>query len=270
MNLARNASLSIIVLALTAGCGGSEPKSATPANTDTGMGTSTAAGTGTATGATGDKMADEHAGHDMSGTGTSATGATGTTGATGATGTGSTAGSAGATPAVTLTDDQILQVLHVANLGEIDQAKHEQAKGKDAKVKAFAAMMVKDHTAADTKGTELAKQAKLTPSDNPVSTQIKTDGDKTMEQLKAQTGADLDRAYMDAQVKEHQAVLDTIDTKLMPNAKDANLKAMLTEVRPKIEAHLKAAQDLQKTLGGATGATGAATTGTTGTTGAKK
>lgn len=252
MNLARNVSLSIIVLVFAAGCGGSEPQSVTPAGagTSTATDTATGTGTGTATGtdATTGKAGGDHAGHDMSGTGTGATGAT-TTPGTGAS----------APAAVTLTDDQILHVLHIANLGEIDQAKHAQAKGKHAKVKAFAAMMIKDHTAADTKGTDMAKQAKLTPADNQVSTQLKTDSDKTMEQLKAQTGADLDRAYMDAQVKAHQTVLDTIDTKLMPNAKDANLKAMLTETRPKIEAHLKEAQEIQKTLGGGTVATGSTT-----------
>jgi hypothetical protein len=130
-------------------------------------------------------------------------------------------------------------------------------------------MMIKDHTAADTKGTNLAKQAKLTPSDSPVSTMLKADSDKTVDQLKTQTGADLERAYIDAQVKAHQTVLDAIDTKLMPNVKDPGIKAMLTEMRPKIEMHLKEAQEIQKALGGGTGTTGAtgATGGTTGATG---
>jgi putative membrane protein len=210
----------------------------------------------------------------MSGPGAGATGATGTGDTTGATG---TTGGTGTAAAVTLTDDQILQVLHIANMGEIDQAKLVQTKAKNAKVKAFAAMMIKDHTAADTRGTNLAKQAKLTPSDSPVSTMLKADSDKTVEQLKTQTGADLERAYIDAQVKAHQTVLDTIDTKLMPNVKDAGIKTMLTETRPKIEMHLKEAQDIQKALGGGTGTTGATggttgatggATGTTGTTGA--
>jgi putative membrane protein len=186
---------------------------------------------------------------------TDAAGATGTTGATGATGTTGAAGATGTTgttpdaAAVTLTDDQILQVVHAANLGEVDQAKVAQQKAKNQQVKAFAAMMIKDHTDADTKGNNLAKKHNLTLASSPVSTTLEADSGKTLEQLKTQTGADFDRTYMDAQVKAHQMVLDTIDGKLLPNAKNAELKTMLQTMRPKIEGHLKQAQDIQKALG---------------------
>ena len=43
-------------------------------------------------------------------------------------------------------------------------------------------------------------------------------------------------------------MLETIDTKLLPSAKNAELKTMLQSVRPKIEAHLKEAQEIQKSL----------------------
>ncbi|MBV9945602.1 MAG: DUF4142 domain-containing protein [Myxococcales bacterium] len=160
--------------------------------------------------------------------------------------TGAGAGAAESTSG--LTDDEIVLVLHTANRGEIDQGNLAQTKAKDARVKKLAAMMVKDHTAADTKGVALAKKVKLQPAPSSVASSLQSDAESTTTSLKSETGGAFDKAYVDAQVKEHQAVLDTIDQKLLPNVKNAELKAFITEVRPKIAMHLQHAQDLQKSL----------------------
>lgn len=153
------------------------------------------------------------------------------------------------TEAPTLTDDQIVEITHTANVGEIEQAKLAQTKAKDPRVRKLAAMMLRDHSEADTKGTRLDKKASLSPSPSSASTSLQSDAQSATESLKAQaTGADFDKAYVDTQVKEHQAVLDTIDQKLVPNAKNADLKAYLADVRSAVAMHLQHAQDLQKEL----------------------
>jgi hypothetical protein len=43
-------------------------------------------------------------------------------------------------------------------------------------------------------------------------------------------------------------VLDLIDNQLAPNAKSSEMKALLQSLRPKVEGHLKHAQDIQKAL----------------------
>jgi putative membrane protein len=153
------------------------------------------------------------------------------------------------TPAApALTDEQILHITHTANTGEVEQAKLAKTKAKDAKVKQFAAMMVKDHGDADTKGMALGKKNKLTPAPSTESSTLETDAKQNTSAMAGQKGADFDRAYIDAQVKEHQAVLDMIDSRLLPSAKADDVKGLLQAIRPKIEAHLKAAQDIQKGL----------------------
>jgi putative membrane protein len=62
---------------------------------------------------------------------------------------------------------------------------------------------------------------------------------ETLASPKTTTGSDFDRAYIDAQVKAHQEVLDALDNKLIPNAQDASLKANLQQVRPTVAQHLK-------------------------------
>jgi putative membrane protein len=147
-----------------------------------------------------------------------------------------------------LSDEQILQITHTANQGEIEQAKLAESKSKDGRVKKLAAMMLKDHGAADAKGMAVAKKANLTPAPSPTSSSLESDAKSATTSLASQTGADFDKGYVDTQVKEHQAVLDMIDQKLLPNAKSAEVKAFLTEVRPKIAMHLQHAQDLQTAL----------------------
>ena len=147
-----------------------------------------------------------------------------------------------------LSDAQILQVTHTANLGEIAQARLAQEKAKDPRVKKLAAMMLADHGDADKKGGDVAKKEGLMLSDSTTSTTLKTDGDYTADDLRSKTGGDFDKAYVDAQVREHEAVLDMIDGKLMPAVKDKEVKSFLSDVRPKIAEHLKHAQKLQTDL----------------------
>jgi putative membrane protein len=147
------------------------------------------------------------------------------------------------------TDDQILYVLHAANLGEMDQARLAQKKAKNARVKRFATMMIKDHGDADVRGGDVAKktQASLTPSE--ISNRLENDAKQFSLSISTEKGKGFDGVYIDAQVKEHRAVLDTIERELLPAAKSAEVKELLQTVRPKIENHLQEAEQIQKGLG---------------------
>jgi len=147
-----------------------------------------------------------------------------------------------------LTDEQILQVTHIANLGEIDQAKLALSKSKDTRVRELAQMMVRDHRQSESKGAIVAKKDNLTQAPSPTSDSLKTDAESATRTLRADAVADFDKDYVDTQVREHQAVLDTLDQKLIANAKSENVKAYLVEVRAAVASHLQHAQDLQKDL----------------------
>lgn len=155
------------------------------------------------------------------------------------------AASTPATPAPEpLSDEQIAAVTEAANSAEIAQAKIAQTKSKDAGVKRFAAMMITHHSEAKQKQAKL----KLKPQESGVSTTLQADAASTLNALKADQGKDFDKVYVTAQVDEHQKVLDTINDKLLPNAKNAELKAYLEEVKSKVEQHLGEAKKLQQNL----------------------
>ena len=146
--------------------------------------------------------------------------------------------------APSLSDEQIAAITDAANTAEIDQAKLAEGKSKSADVKRFATMMIKHH------GEAKAKQAKLKLqlADSSDSTALKADAASTLDTLKKDTGKDFDKAYIDAQVDGHQKVLDTINQKLLPSVKSPDLKAYLDDIKPRVEAHLKKAKELQESF----------------------
>jgi putative membrane protein len=153
------------------------------------------------------------------------------------------------TMAPQLTDAQIAAITDAANKGEIEQAKLAVRKAKDPQVKAFAQMMIDHHGMEQKKEQTLCTTLSLQPETTQASTQLQTDSQNAISSLGSQNGADFDKAYIDLQVKEHRDVLDTIDNKLIPNAKNAQLKQALTEFRPKVQEHMQKAQDIQQKLG---------------------
>jgi putative membrane protein len=146
------------------------------------------------------------------------------------------------------TDPQIASIVVTANQVDIDAGKLAKSMGANADVKAFANQMVTDHTGVNKQATELVTKLGVTPEDNPTSQSLKSGGDKNVADLKALKGAAFDKAYIDHEVAYHQAVLDAVDKTLIPNAKNAELKALLVKVRPAFEAHLAHAKQLQSTL----------------------
>lgn len=146
-----------------------------------------------------------------------------------------------------LSDPQVLDVVHTANTGEIEQAKLAKTKTKDPRVKKLASMMLKDHSDADRKDLALAKKFDGS-GPNATSQSLKHDAESATTTLESESGTDFDKGYVDTQVKEHQAVLDLIDQQLLPNAVDTDVKTFVTAVREKVALHLKHAKDLQTQL----------------------
>jgi putative membrane protein len=149
-----------------------------------------------------------------------------------------------------VTDPQIAHIVVTANQIDIDAGKLAQTQSTNAEVKKFAGTMVTDHTGVNKSATELVTKLKVTPEDNPTSQSLKKDADATLKKLKGLSGAAFDKAYVDNEVAYHQAVLDAVDKTLIPNAKNAELKALLVKVRPAFVAHLEHAKHLQSSLGG--------------------
>ena len=153
-----------------------------------------------------------------------------------------------AAPAASITDAQIAHIVVTANA--IDSAAGDLAKKKGASkaVKDFGQTMVTDHGGVNKQAVALATKLNVTPEENDVSKQLKTGADANMAKLQGLTGAAFDKAYIDNEVAYHQAVADAMDKTLIPNAQNAELKALLVKVRPAFGAHLERAKGIQASL----------------------
>jgi putative membrane protein len=159
-------------------------------------------------------------------------------------------GSAAVVSAQTPNDAQIASIVVTANQVDIDAGKLAESRGQNADVKAFGELMVKDHTGVNKAATDLVTKLKVTPEDNDTSKALKAGGEKNLAHLKTLKGAAFDKAYIDHEVAYHQQVLDALDKTLIPNAQNAELKALLVKTRPAFVAHLEHAKQLQSKLEG--------------------
>jgi len=143
------------------------------------------------------------------------------------------------------------QIAHIAvTANSIDSATGELAmsKAQSKAVKDFAQTMITDHTKVNKQAVALATKLGVTPEDNDVSRQLQSGAEEAQASLKTMSGAAFDIAYIDHEVSYHQAVLDALDNTLIPGAQNAELKELLTNVRPAIAAHLDRAKGIQGTL----------------------
>ncbi len=147
------------------------------------------------------------------------------------------------------TDPQIAAIVVTANQVDIDAGRLAEARAASPEVKAFGKMMVTDHSGVNAAAVALVTRLQVTPEDNPTAESLRKGGQDNVAQLQALQGPAFDKAYIDHEVAYHEAVLDAVDKTLIPDAQNADLKALLIKVRPAFVAHLDHAKALQATLG---------------------
>lgn len=154
----------------------------------------------------------------------------------------------GAVHAQTPNDAEIAAIVVAANAVDIDAGKLAKAKGSTREVRDFGQRMVTDHTGVNKQAGDLVKKLGVKPVESDTSKSLRDGGKANLKKLKALKGAEFDKAYVDNEVSYHQAVLDTIDKTLIPNAKNAELKELIVKVRPAIDAHLQHAKQMQSSM----------------------
>jgi putative membrane protein len=153
-----------------------------------------------------------------------------------------------AAPAETLTDEQIVKITETINTGEVEQAKLAQKTSKNGKVKKYAQHMIQEHNKANKQTATVAKKAQITPAESPTAQNLSDKATRTKETLATTDKADFDKRYIDAQVEQHESVVLLIDSKLLPNASNPELKARLEEAKKMVEGHLAEAKEIQSNL----------------------
>ena len=94
----------------------------------------------------------------------------------------------------------------------------------------------------------LVKKLNVKPEDNPTSQSLTKQAETTRNKLASLNGAAFDKAYMDNEVAYHKAVNTALSDTLIPNAQNAELKALLQSGLGVFQAHQKHAEKLASQL----------------------
>jgi putative membrane protein len=143
-----------------------------------------------------------------------------------------------------VTDANIAAIVVTANTADILYAEMALAKSQDADVRAFANMMKKDHESVNEAATALVTRLGVTPEMNTIAFDLRDDAETKRLTLRDFEGFAFDSAYAANEVAYHTTVLGAIDGVLIPSAANAELKALLEQVRPAVAAHLEHAKTL--------------------------
>jgi putative membrane protein len=149
-----------------------------------------------------------------------------------------------------LNDAEIAAVVVTANSIDVQYGEIARERASDEAVKRFAETMIADHSAVNASAGELVGRLGVTPLANDVSRSLESGAEETRAMLRAKSGAEFDRAYIENEVAYHRAVVNALDDLLIPSAQNAELRETLVSVRPAFVAHLQHAESLLSSLGG--------------------
>jgi putative membrane protein len=156
------------------------------------------------------------------------------------------------------TPAKIAGVASVSNMSEIQPSQLALTKAQHPQVRQYAQRMIDEHTRLEAGMQAMLKQKGVTAEHNGHSYQKQQNLGPMTRELNAASGRDFDRLYMSHQVASHMSTLHALDTTLIPQATDAQMKAMLqSQVRPAVAQHYQEALRLRDQVAqGAGGASG--------------
>lgn len=155
----------------------------------------------------------------------------------------------GGVAAASLDDPTIVAIFDAANTADIETGELAAARGHSKQVRDFGAMIARDHRAVRQMGRDLAKRLAITPTPPSEDAGAKAHA-SAMVTLRSLNGAEFDRAFLRHEVAFHKAVLDAVQTTLLPAIENDELEKLVTEVAPAFQGHMVAAQSLEKQLTG--------------------
>jgi len=126
-----------------------------------------------------------------------------------------------------------------SDMYEVEAAKIAQTRSKNADIKAFAKMMVADHTKSTAMLKPLIAAAGQTPADK-----LDQRRQGFIDNLKSASDADFDKTYVDQQVAAHEEAL-TLMQGYAKDGSDAGLKDAAGKIAPTVQTHLDKIKSIQ-------------------------
>jgi putative membrane protein len=147
-------------------------------------------------------------------------------------------------------DATIVAIFDAANTADIETGALAKQQGSSKEVRDFGAMLARDHQMVRQQGRDLAAKLGVMPTP-PKDKQGAKDHAAAMARLRPLEGAEFDREFLRHEIAFHQAVIDAIESTLLPAIQNDELKALVEKIAPAFHAHMVMAQELEKKIAGA-------------------
>jgi putative membrane protein len=155
-----------------------------------------------------------------------------------------------ASPAIAAgpTDPQIAHIAYTAGNLDVAAGKQALARSHNRAIRSFAQEMIRDHQAVNAKALALVKKLHVTPEANDTSRSLTKAAEATRARLSHLRGAAFDRAYIDNEVAYHKTVNGALESTLIPNANNGELKSLLETGLTLFREHQAHAEQVAKAL----------------------
>lgn len=127
-------------------------------------------------------------------------------------------------------------------MAEVELGKLAATKAQNPEVKQFAQKMVDDHTKANNELKALAGEKNFTPP-----TEVSAKHKSVMDKLNGLSGADFDKAYVDAMVQDHEETVALFKSEA-DAGRDADAKAWASKMLPALQMHLDMIRGIQSKM----------------------
>jgi len=146
-------------------------------------------------------------------------------------------------------NERAANLLNTVNKSEIDDAQMVAGRTQNEQVKDFAQMLMNEHKDAQSKLESAASAANVNLMEDEAMTKS---NDKKLDRWKNEPPANMDKAYVNAEIRGHRNVLKRLQS-LEPQITDPQLKSLVQDSVPALQKHLKAAEQLRSQIGSGSG-----------------
>lgn len=147
-----------------------------------------------------------------------------------------------------LGDNQIIEIMMTIDKGEIAASQEAAFKKVNPSVLNYARYLINQHQRNLQQLAQLTQQLGIEPKESAIAKSLENEGKHDLESLNALPNTSFDKAFINAMIKGHQDGLKLIDTKLLPQTKNPQLKIFVENFRKMVANHLEKAREVQKSL----------------------
>src|SRR5690606_11646709 len=139
-------------------------------------------------------------------------------------------------------DGEILQVIRTLNDGEIAQARLAMEQAENPAVRDVAQMIVRDHERNNQRVEELVRTLNIELNGSPLNGGLRMQANQIREELADLSGTEFDCTYLRKQAELHELALETVQSRLIPDAEERMVKSHLEDTAKALQQHHRASQ----------------------------